>query len=193
MADTSHDIEVKADRAIILGAVCGFVVSVSGIRLETALGVGGAFLGAGALSLSILLLASFLKDVPGNNSHSDRVLKLAVQWSAVAGSYFLIGITTAGVNWILYRLPGKYLNWISVGVLPLGYLAHQFKQRRLRWYGIVEILVGFATALGAMSKGSFQPTQGLALIGATYVVARGFNNVADARRKNSIFVKAPSA
>lgn len=96
------------------------------------------------------------------------------------------------VNIILYHLPGQYVNWVAIGVVPLGYLAHRFKSANPLLYGIVEVLVGLATALGATSRTAFGATQALAVIGSTYVVARGFNNVSHAQKQVAIPVQALS-
>jgi hypothetical protein len=95
----------------------------------------------------------------------------------------LLGGTVVAVNWFLYRLPGKYSNWLSLAVLPIGYSVHYFKRRNLRLYGTIEVIVGVATALGSTVRGTLQPTQGLAIIGAIYVVGRGFNNISEAKQK----------
>jgi len=71
----------------------------------------------------------------------------------------------------------------TMGNFHLVLTAHYFRTRNLRVYGMSEILLGVATAFGVTIESQFQPTQALAIIGATYVVARGFNNVAEARHK----------
>jgi hypothetical protein len=104
----------------------------------------------------------------------------------------MVGITARTINLFVYQLPGEYMNWLAVGVLPIGYGAHYFRTRNLRVYGMSEILLGVSTAFGVTIRPHFQPTQALTLIGATYVVARGFNNVAEARLKATSGVE-PSA
>jgi hypothetical protein len=117
----------------------------------------------------------------------------------LGGTYLaaaVVGVVGDGVNNLLYALPGKYLNWMAIAVLPIGYAAHVFKGRNQELYGTIEVLVGFATALGSTSRTDFHAPQGLAILGAVYVVARGFNNVSEARRKNNSGVTAlpsPSA
>ena len=88
------------------------------------------------------------------------------------------------INQLLYKLPGKYANWFAVAVLPAGYFASRFKQKNQWRYGLVEVVVGIATAFGVtVQLKGVQPPQGLTLVAAAYVVARGFNNMSDARKK----------
>jgi hypothetical protein len=90
---------------------------------------------------------------------------------------------TAMLFEILWNLPGKYLNWLALAVLPLGYGTYHFKNKNQLLYGTVEVLMGVATALGATARPEFHATQGLTTIGAIYIVARGFNNISEARQK----------
>lgn len=184
MADQSNDIVVKGEIPIIVGAALGFLCSVWGVRVETFAATAGPAAGAIALTFAVLLIASWFKyDPVTGQDYSGRVIKLFLQVWAGTISFLLVGVVTIAVNWVLFRIPGRYSNWISLAIVPIGYFAHRFKQRNLLRYGMVEVLVGFSTALGATTKGGFQPTQGLGVIGATYVVARGFSNISDARKK----------
>jgi hypothetical protein len=97
----------------------------------------------------------------------------------VIASENLVALTAA----VLSSLPGKYLNWLALAVLPIGYGAHYFKKLNQLVYGTVEILVGAATALGSTARPEFHSAQGLTIIGAIYIVARGFNNISEARSK----------
>lgn len=100
--------------------------------------------------------------------------------------WFWIGVLAVGVNTLFYRLPGKYFNIIAIAALPIGYAVHRFKRFKPIHYGAVEIMVGIATALGStFSKKEFEPAQGLAVLGAIYVVASGFNNIYVARHPQS--------
>jgi len=103
-----------------------------------------------------------------------------------------VGGTATLLNWLMYHMPGQYVNWAAVAVLPLGYVAHLFKKGSPYHYGIVEIVAGVATAFGVTIHAQFQPVQILTIIGAIYVVARGFNNVAEARKKQDALSTDPS-
>jgi hypothetical protein len=87
------------------------------------------------------------------------------------------------LNTLFERAPGRYLNWLAFLVWPAGWLAFRLKQYNQRYYGMVEIPVGIATALGITMKGAFGPTQALAVLGAMYVVSRGYTNIAEAKKK----------
>jgi len=184
VADQPNDIVVKGEVPIIVGAALGFLCSVWGVGIATFAVTAGPAAGGIALTFAVLLIASWFKyDSVTGQDYSGRLLKLFLQVWFGTISFLLVGAVTIGVNWVLYRVPGKYSNWMSLAVVPVGYFAHRFKQWNLLRYGMVEVLVGFSTALGATTKGGLQPTQGLAVIGATYVVARGFSNISDARKK----------
>jgi hypothetical protein len=111
-------------------------------------------------------------------------LVLIAAYCAVA-----VGGICKGINLLLYHLPGKYENWIACLVFPLGYIAHNFKKVKLFYYGVSEVLVGVGGAFGVTLNQRFGPVQGLAIMSAIYLVARGFNNISDAREKG----KATSA
>src|SRR5579872_31392 len=111
-------------------------------------------------------------------SNARHWLLMALQFAYAVGiGSAIVGLTGTTVSRLLYRIPGKYVNLLAFAVLPLGYAAHYFKTQNQLRYGMVEVLAGMATAIGATAKSQFQPSQGLAILGAIYVVARGFNNI----------------
>lgn len=88
----------------------------------------------------------------------------------------------------LYQTLGRFGAQASVAcaVLVVGGLAHMFKQRNQLWYGILE--VGFAGGCAASIASGMSPHEALfsqwaALGGAAYVVARGLNNISEAKRR----------
>ena len=90
-------------------------------------------------------------------------------------------------NALFHYTPGHNLNWIAVVVWPIGWAAYRFKQYNSAYYGTVEIVVGVTTAFATTLKGQFGAAQGLAILGAMYVVSRGYGNIADAaKRKDEI-------
>jgi hypothetical protein len=104
----------------------------------------------------------------------------------LAFATFVVGFSTIIINFILYHIPGQYLNWLALPVLPIGYVAYQFKKRQQWLYGTVEILFGIATAFGSTTVNkAFQPTQGFAIISAIYIVARGTQNRVEGMEKKT--------
>jgi len=90
-----------------------------------------------------------------------------------------------GLHHLVYSLPAAGLNWLAVLVFPGGCLAARLKRRNQHQYGRVEIAVGVLTALSTINSGTkFEPIQLLTIIGALYVVARGFGNIYEAEAKS---------
>jgi hypothetical protein len=190
--------------AAVVGLISGSVMgSYSALKGNTILN----WLGGGVL----LLLALFAMKLRPQYEHASRSTQAPrvsrrKHWLLLAFQ-FVLGATLSSasiqffgavVHWLLYDIPGKYLNLVGLMVLPVGYAAHHFKRWNQLLYGIVEVLVGIATAVGATARADFQTAQGLALLGAVYVVARGFNNVTEARENSSSITSiagpdAPSA
>jgi len=87
----------------------------------------------------------------------------------------------------LTDIAGLYGARLSVigGIITVGVIAYFIKQYNQRLYGVVEALFG-ASAVAAVALGisplSPTPAQWATLVGSGYVIARGLNNVADARR-----------
>ena len=73
---------------------------------------------------------------------------------------------------------------IGTGICLMGFGAHAFKKHNQFLYGVVEVIFGgssaFAVALGISSR-SATPSQWATLVGCAYVIARGLNNVSDAK------------
>jgi hypothetical protein len=109
---------------------------------------------------------------------------------------FAVGLIASGRG-LLFKGPplyswaartiGTYLTHLIIGavVVFLGIAAHWFKGKNQRWYGMVEVLFGsisgFGIALNISPRNSWL-TQGAALVGCAYVIARGLNNIADAKK-----------
>jgi hypothetical protein len=75
---------------------------------------------------------------------------------------------------------------IALSVCVFGFAAYVFKEKSQKWYGNVELLVGFFTALGVagtIKPGSFDLSQFATLAGSAYVIARGFGNRAEGKKK----------
>lgn len=98
------------------------------------------------------------------------------------------------------------LHWtqvlVALFVVTVGYGAHWFKQANKLWYGYSEMLFGVLSAVLVVSRINFAAVefsnltlaQYGTLVGAAYVVARGLNNVSEARRETKPGdSKAPSA
>jgi hypothetical protein len=72
----------------------------------------------------------------------------------------------------------------AIGVVAVGSLAAYFKKKRLLWFGTVEVFFGAATAVkvaSGLTPGQIILSQWTALLGAAYIVARGLDNISDAR------------
>jgi hypothetical protein len=96
---------------------------------------------------------------------------------------FMLGFTTM-LNQTLSFLPAKHLNWLAVAVLPIGYIVARYKRRNQLRYGWIEVGVGVLSALGTInSQPEFRPVQLLTIVGALYVVARGFGNIYEASQR----------
>lgn len=94
----------------------------------------------------------------------------------------------------LERVIGVYASRIvvSIAVIALGIGAHYFKRYSQLWYGAVEVIIGAASGI-SIAVG-LRPNESMfsrwaALAGCVYVIARGLNNISDARR---IRTSAPS-
>jgi hypothetical protein len=76
--------------------------------------------------------------------------------------------------------------FIAAGVVGIGLLAHYFKKRNQYLYGLVEIAFGAGSALSisiGMTPGDILFSRWAALAGCAYVVARGANNLSEAKAK----------
>jgi hypothetical protein len=120
----------------------------------------------------------------------DKIPKYAVTvghfnigiWLGISVVLLTFAVTLA-MNKFFYKLPGKYFNYIAISALPIGYAIHRFKRFNQIYYGAVEILFGIATAAGTtLGIKNFGGAQGITIMGAIYVVARGFNNIYDAQQ-----------
>jgi hypothetical protein len=119
-----------------------------------------------------------------DKQHDDLSASYSFFVLGLAASIFVVGMFTIGVNRILYQTPGRYLNWLAILVLPIGYLAYQFKEKNPYLYGTFEVLVGISMAFGATTTNkAFQPTQAFTIISGIYVVARGSQDRAEGREK----------
>jgi hypothetical protein len=88
----------------------------------------------------------------------------------------------------LERGIGSYASRIlvSVVVILLGVGAYYFKRYSQLWYGSVEVIVGAASGISIAI--GLRPNESMfsrwaALAGCVYVIARGLNNISDARIK----------
>jgi hypothetical protein len=84
---------------------------------------------------------------------------------------------------------------IAAGVVGIGLLAHYFKKKNQYLYGLVEITFGAGSAVSisvGMTPGVVLFSRWAALAACAYVVARGANNVSEARTKESPRPKFPN-
>lgn len=143
-----------------------------------------------ALAIAPLLgvLAAMLrrKDRPGIQ---DIVAGLAAGALGVTASLLTVA-RGRDLFAFLYRTLGRFGAQASVAcaVLVVGGVAHLFKQKNQFWYGILE--VGFAGGCAVSIASGMSPKEALfsqwvALGGTAYVVARGLNNISEAKRRNA--------
>lgn len=108
--------------------------------------------------MTILFLAVFM------NFKSDAILKALSRWFGLYGMRSLV----------------------SLFVIGFGFGAHLWKQKNQRSYGLSEVLFGIVA--GTFIMFTLTPdksflSQWVGLGGAAYIIARGMNNVAEAKKK----------
>jgi hypothetical protein len=72
-------------------------------------------------------------------------------------------------------------------VMVAGILAYYFKGASQRWYGAVEVVVGFLSALlvaGTLTPGHLELAKMSTLAGAAYLIARGLGNYREGQEKH---------
>jgi len=99
----------------------------------------------------------------------------------------VIGMGSLVFRW-LARIFGIHVaqSAIFLVVIIVGTFAHWFKKKNQKWYGLVEVVFGAASAGSIsfrMTPGPPLFTQWATLAGCAYVIARGLNNVSEAKRK----------
>jgi len=75
---------------------------------------------------------------------------------------------------------------IGAGIVSLGLFAHWFKGKNQRVYGIIEVLFGSLSAFAiafSLPGDQISLTEYASLIGSSYVVARGMNNMSEAKMR----------
>ncbi len=94
-------------------------------------------------------------------------------------------------NQLFSGAPGRYWNWLAVLVLPVGFTAAWYKKKNQLRYGTIEVVAGVLTAFAAtFQQKDFDSPRALTVVGAAYVVARGFGNIKEARDKEEAKGKA---
>lgn len=162
--------------AIVIGCTVGFAFTFRLLHVSIWWAMAAVLPGIGILILEHQ--ASHGKQEAGGSLRS--LVSLTMVGAVVV--WFPMIILVIG-NGVLEHAPGRYLNWLAVVVWPVGWAAARFKQYNQKYYGILEVLVGVVTAFGTTLKGQFGSTQGLAVLGAMYVVSRGYGNIADAEKR----------
>lgn len=92
---------------------------------------------------------------------------------------------------------GPHIVQIGIGVIVVGFGigAHWFRRLNQRWYGMVEVVFGAVsgfTIAFSMIPSRPAPSQWASLVGCAYVVARGLNNMSDAKAKLNTRTSAAS-
>jgi 4-hydroxybenzoate polyprenyltransferase len=83
-------------------------------------------------------------------------------------------------NWVLNKLGLQFTQLlIAFLIMGIGTGAYFFKRKNQKWYGIVEILIGFLSAVvvaGSLLPHKLDLAKWATLAGSAYVVARGLEN-----------------
>jgi hypothetical protein len=161
---------------VLIGGIAGFAYTCVLLHLSIWWG------------LAAILPGMVIVTIEYQAAHGSRPAEIALRsaWSltmvAAVLVWFPMIIMVIG-DALFHYAPGRNLNWIAVVVWPIGWAAYHFKQYNSAYYGIVEIVVGVATAFATTLKGQFGTAQGLAIVGAMYIVSRGYGNIADAAKR----------
>jgi hypothetical protein len=115
-------------------------------------------------------LAAFLIGVAVNRGYDQKLLSFLTRTVGPHFTQFLVAVT----------------------VIAVGWGAHLFKRRNQLVYGYVEAFIGVMSAIAIVSRTNFAAVQFTTLtlaqygtlVGCAYVVARGLNNVQDAKDRN---------
>ena len=97
----------------------------------------------------------------------------------------IIGMGSVVFKWLV-RTFGIHLAQFAIfcGVVAVGAFAHWFKQKNQKWYGVVEVAFGAASAGSVSFRMMPGPlfAQWATLAGCAYVIARGLNNISQAKQ-----------
>jgi hypothetical protein len=176
--------EIAAVCGALLGCVIGAFTTFHGlrylllIRLALALFVGAAVL-RGWVRVEDRDDLSLLNSFDGNHGFVAFTIFVGVA-GVMAENLSYVGRL---LNFVFTNLPGSYLNWLAVLVLPIGYAGYSFKRVNQSFFGLIEIFVGMTTAFATTFRAELGTAQVLALLGAIYVVARGFTNMSEGNLK----------
>jgi hypothetical protein len=161
---------------IVIGTVTGFTFTCVLLHLSVWWGSAAVLPGIGILRLE--------HQASNGSKSAGTALRSLVSLTMVGALFIWFPMIIAVLgNAFLGHVPGHHLNWIAFFVWPVGWVAFRFKQFNQKYYGMLEIVVGVSTALGTTMKGAFGLTQGLAVMGAVYVVSRGYSNITEAEKK----------
>jgi hypothetical protein len=162
--------------AIVIGGITGFIFTCFLLHVSVWWGLAAVLPGVGIPILE--------HQASTGNKQAGITLRSLLSLTLVGAAFIWFPMILMVVgNAVFHLAPGHYLNWIAVLVWPIGWAASRLRQFNQIYYGIVEIGAGVITAFGTTVKGQWGPTQGLAVLGAMYVVSRGYGNIADGTRK----------
>ncbi len=122
-----------------------------------------------------------------NLKNTLRVVIVIVGSSLQPATGRITSIVQHAFEWVMQVL-GLQLTQllIAAAITAVGIGAHKFKQANKKWYGTVEVVVGFVSAV-VVAKSLGPNTLDLAkwstLAGCAYVIARGLGNRADAKKE----------
>lgn len=130
-----------------------------------------------------------LRDVHRWRKFSSDLVRELIFVAATYGAMVLFGNYGKSTYLYLVRVVGphrtQFIIWL--GICAVGLVAHYFKRMSQRWYGMVEVIIGVASAFSiaiGLAPDRISLAQWSSLVGCAYVIARGMNNVYDATTKS---------
>jgi hypothetical protein len=158
-----------AEEWLVFAGLCAIVFIVAVYRRYTRRGIRGDLF-FWAVFCPTLIFFGTLMLVGKYSNGSDRLIKFV-------NNLF---------DWAT-RTTGLRLTQIAIALIVTvsGSIAHYFKTKNQTWYGNVEIVVGFLTALfvaGTLTPGHLDLSKWATLAGAAYVIARGCGNRQEGKR-----------
>jgi hypothetical protein len=136
----------------------------------------------------VLVRRGVLSDKIGHKVREYSIVVLGAMAATV-----LRGASESGVQqiqraleWVMRKL-GLQVTQLLIAFIVTGFGigAYKFKSFNQKWYGIVEVVVGFLSAVfvaGTLTPGTLELAKWATLGGAAYVVQRGLGNYFDGKK-----------
>jgi hypothetical protein len=115
-----------------------------------------------------------------------QILRVLVAVAGLQSAFKTVhfAITWTGIKTWFVAHPKTSTAFMVVGVMIVGFVISRFKQRNQQLYGLVEIAFGAVVTYNTLMllRPGFDYSRALGVGTAMYIIARGFNNIADARK-----------